>query len=81
MKKAVREVPFSEGVVMVIYEDGSKGLKSIREAVIPETAVDDSPATESEVAAAIQESNPMMRKYVESLRAAGKSNMPKKKGY
>jgi NAD(P)H-flavin reductase len=69
MKKIVSEIPFTEGVSMVVYEDGSKGFKSTREGnEIPEDAIDDVEASPEEMQVAIQESNPMMKKYIQSLK-------------
>lgn len=80
MKKAVKEVPFTEGVVMVIYDDGTKGFKSVRVGnEIPEDAIDEIEASPEELSAAIQESNPMLKKYAEMLRSSEDSSMVKKK--
>jgi len=67
-KKVVREVPFSDNVVKVIYDDGSFGLRSTKEGSdVPETQIDDIAATGPEMEQAKQESNPMLKKYVEQM--------------
>ena len=41
MKKVLREVPFSDNVVKVIYADGTMGFRSTKEgADVPETQID-----------------------------------------
>lgn len=69
-KKVVKQVPFSDNVVKLIYEDGTFGLKSTAEGQdVPETDVMDIAASDLERQQAIQESNPMLKKYAEQLRS------------
>jgi len=73
MKKVLREVPFSDNVVKVIYADGTMGFRSTKEGTdVPETQIDDIAATVPEMEQAKQESNPMLKKYVDMLRSKSK---------
>jgi len=69
-KKVVKQVPFSDNVVKLIYEDGTFGFKSTAEGQdVPETDIMDVAASDMERQQAIQESNPMLKKYAEQLRS------------